>query len=415
MRRASRRRKDSSYFASRALVALAVLNVNNIVYMTTGERQVVSLVLLCVCSVLILRVGSRALALPFLAFATAIGAYLSLGAIHAWSNQVEITAGVWQRYAATLLTVWAVAAYSLSVRRTPEFDDFLRFIQGVLVIAVASVWLTPLLTPLWTHLPLAYETRLSGVFANPNEAGFVCAFALAFALFRPSPNRLLQYALFALAFGGVILSFSKAAVAAALLIIALAMLKSFRSTAVLGALALTLAALLVVPNLSSIAEWTADQTLIPLAQEHRERAQELSAFLSGQFDERVSTGRSKLWDIGWQRITEQFPFGSGLETFLELEGGLINPLTGNWQGVHNVFLLIWGESGFLPLLFTVIFFSAVALRLRSNVLSGLGAALLLVILFDFSSNHSALALRYSNVMLGLLIAIASLPRPLVRE
>lgn len=72
-------------------------------------------------------------------------------------------------------------------------------------------------------------------------------------------------------------------------------------------------------------------------------------FDTGIINNATLTGRDELWSMGLQLSLEAPLYGNGIGRLRDLDGGELFP--GHQSiGVHNMYLLIFGESGFLPLL-----------------------------------------------------------------
>jgi len=72
------------------------------------------------------------------------------------------------------------------------------------------------------------------------------------------------------------------------------------------------------------------------------RIEEFSSFAEGEVTARTTGGRTSLAEAGLERIYENPIFGHGLHTFMKFDD--------LGSGVHNQYLLIWGEAGIVALL-----------------------------------------------------------------
>ena len=73
-------------------------------------------------------------------------------------------------------------------------------------------------------------------------------------------------------------------------------------------------------------------------------------------------GRPGLWRLALEKSLQSPLIGNGLGTFQHLEGGLLNYMN-RPAGVHNLYLRLFGEAGFAPLLLYALFLLSL-LRLR---------------------------------------------------
>ena len=394
--------------AIRGLALMTILNVNNIVYQVTGALQVGSTAILILAALVLASSWRYGRSTPLFLFSAMVASYLLLGWLYSDQSTDGSEKSYPMAYLATVIVVWSFTSYLLKVSATTEHAKFLKFLQLMLLIATASVWLTPVLLPLWNYLPLGEgEQRYAGFFGNPNEAGFVAAYALAFVLLLPGRSSMLRVALAAFCFFGVVLSFSKTAIVIAVFVLVIGSMTHLRSR-----LALILAPLLIgfilvlVSSPAKMFYWVADQQFVELAPAQQKRLVEIGNLMEGQFDDATTTNRTQLWDIGFEQLSKHTPDGAGLGSYHHMEDGVWSVHADNWLGIHNTFLMVLGESGVVPAIFFISMLLVVAWRWRMGHGRGLELAIFFVMLADLMSNHSALEIRYSNVMLGVLFGLS---------
>lgn len=393
-------------YAARVFVAAAVLNANNIVYMATGIRQTGTVIMLISCITVIARVGQASLSLPFNLFALSILSYIVFGNFFYDSGSVESTDTSYSlTFAGTLLGVWAVASYTMHAAFQGSLEHYKSFIKTALLISTASIYLSPLLLPFWSYPPLASEERLSGFFGNPNEAGFIACGALVFVMLNTQRAVWIKAALIAFCIGGLVLSFSKTAITVGIVISTIALVQSLRGLAFFIVPAAAVMLVVFVQDPVAVIEALVDESFIDLSGEQRERIISIGRIVAGQIDDKVTTGRTELWEIGLQRIADRFPMGYGFDTFHHLVGGRY--FLDSWLGIHNTPLMLLGEGGIVPFVFFLLCLIVITARLLSAPEPMLAGLLFFVLLADYNSNHSALEIRYANVYLGLIIALTS--------
>jgi O-antigen ligase len=308
-------------------------------------------------------------------------------------------------YSATIIILWGVASYVAGLARPLDFDRFLRFVRNTFLIASGSVWASPILYQLYVNVAAGAEQRMGGFFGNPNEAAYAALIAMALVLNVPYRNSVLQGAALTLASGAVVLTFSKAGM---LLLIIVVGLHLFLRANGAGKLALMLMAILLVlaiQNANSILRYVLDLQLFELSSYQQSRILAVGEILGGRIDEETTTRRSVLWALTIERSWEKLPVGSGLGSYHNIVGGILE--NGVWQGSHNVFLMILGESGALPVLLLIgamIGTGYGVLRLpRAQV--ELMLLLTAVLLVSMMAGHAGLGVRYQNLTLGIVLGV----------
>lgn len=402
-------------YAVRVFVATAILNINNIVFMATGVSQAGSVIMLVACLVVVTRVGGAAWSSPFALFVASIGTYIFFGNIFYNPMLVENSETPYSmQYGSTLIGVWAVAAYTRHVTGSPKLNRFKSFMTAVLLVLVASIYVSPLLLPLWRYQPLASDDlRFSGFFANPNEAGFAASGALIFVALEPKRVIWLRAVLMMFCLGGVVLSFSKTAITVSIVVLTVVLIRSLRGLALYIAPIAAAVLILFVNEPVSVEELLANQSLVELSETQKARILSIGSVLTGEFDDKVTTGRTGLWELGLQRISDRFPAGYGFDAFHHLVGGVYHSamLGETWLGVHNTPLMLLGEGGVVPFVLFVACIFVVAARLFRIREPLLPALLLVMFLAEANSGHGALELRYENVFFGFLLAAVSVVPP----
>ena len=122
-------------------------------------------------------------------------------------------------------------------------------------------------------------------------------------------------------------------------------------------------------------------------------------------NEETTTLRSEGWEIAFGKILNRPIFGNGL-------GRLHNMKDHNGLGVHNVYLILWGESGIIPFLLLLVmifyFFFKGHFIFRDPGLSFLITGFLLVMAVHlYGSGQTGLRNQEANGILGFLIALTS--------
>ncbi len=251
------------------------------------------------------------------------------------------------------------------------------------------------------------EERSSGLFGNPNEAGVFANYALVIFLasFASSKHRLFYLGLCVLAFAAAVVSFSKAALIISVLIILFFLFRSiawfkFNSKGLNRYLFLTLflifsSVFYIVVNFSGFYE--------NLTRNQKIRVVGTLALMKGEINQYTTSSRTIVYEHGWSLIKKRPIIGNGFGSFHRFNSGKAR------FGVHNTFLLIIGESGFLPLLLFLIFF--MTLFFKGMLLDHLGigffiSGIVIVFLANMcGTGHHALDERTSNALIGIIIGI----------
>jgi hypothetical protein len=255
--------------------------------------------------------------------------------------------------------------------------------------------------------------RMAGFFGNPNEAGFAAAAALALVLGLPYRSRILNLVATILCAVAIALTFSKTALIVGIVIVAIATLRFLRGPALLLTPIIALMIIQTVQQPREVFDTLANQTVVELSADQKRRLREVGYVLSGDLTDAATTGRTVVWGIGVERIMEALPAGYGLGSFHFLQGGVYArggaSERAHWHGVHNAFLMYFGEGGFIVGLLFISFFAALIVK------AAMGASLrfewlwIAVLLAASMSTHGVLALRFVNLMIGVLIGVLSLP------
>ena len=186
--------------------------------------------------------------------------------------------------------------------------------------------------------------RASGINLNANVAGYIAVLALAFELFFMNKGkRLLHILITLLIMVGIFVTFSKASYAMTFGVLAFYLTYSLKASSgryglirMIGILAILLVSGVYLSQYSTL-----------LTKSQQERIQEFRGLLGGEINEETTTHRSKLALIGWQKIQEKPVFGSGFKSMSKMHS--------NTAGVHNQYLLLWGEAGIFAVLAFIYF------------------------------------------------------------
>lgn len=395
-------------FAFWTLGVLCLLNATGLADMGLGPPRAYSALTLLACLLALaelLRTGPReALGTPGLLLLLCLLSYLCIGIVVAIPSGTELSAIRYLKgglYSGLVVTAAAVGGRA--VWRTLGGTRFLTCVLLILATSCALMLASPWLWGILPNAPPEGAYRFFGSFGNPNQAAVVASFGVvtALALLRHGRFPVLVYGVLVLAVVAVVGTLSRAAmiVLPILMLGALFASRGAERRRLLGALAIiVVAAVGAAMNVNldllddrQVARFEALTDLLPPVSIND------PSFIS----------RRVLLELGLDQALESPLVGSGLGSFHHLEGAWYNE-HGDIMGVHNQYLLILGEAGFLPL---ILFLSFLAVTLHAGLRKGriwaLGAVsgwAAVVALFGLTS-HNLLMHWPVNFMIGLGCAV----------
>ena len=246
---------------------------------------------------------------------------------------------------------------------------FLRSILLVLTASSTVVVLTPVLRRMgvllpWELLHSLDSLRFVGAFWEPNIAGFLGCITVALALaFLGNVQRpVLAYLALPIGSLAAFCSFSKTAILTLGVILAFFLLlngRRGRGRILLGLGAMALIGVLVLQKL----DMDDLRVMIALGGRRLQRVFDVLDMVTGRFGPSVLSDRGYLWEMGLRQSLESPIVGHGLGRFYIMDDAPFN----EWQqvrvGVHNMYLLLLGEAGIVPLgLYLLYLFSLLRLR-----------------------------------------------------
>lgn len=303
----------------------------------------------------------QALGLPGLLMIFAFLSYLVIGftVSIAVGSLVRVDIGEFLRNNTLFLPALLAAAFGTrGILVRMETDVFLKnvlilMIAGCVVIVITSIFsfaiseitLLGILQAGFTNFRSG--NRSIGFHQSPNDTAMIgCAtFILALSFLSKSKMRPLAHIGLTVGFLTVLGSLSKTGILTlvATLFFILVFMGRRRRIAAITWIGLLIVCLLVVGD-------TFGRRNIFQGFLQQERISQLFLlFDTGTINNATLTGRGELWSMGLQLSLEAPLYGNGIGRLRDLDGGELFP--GHQSiGVHNMYLLIFGESGFLPLL-----------------------------------------------------------------
>ena len=394
--------------AARVLLITTVLNLNGFFRMAFNAERSVSVVMLLTSLFLLSKCRKYLQSKLVTLLSLTIFVYLVVGTVfYNYSNGTQPLIRYWIGYLSSLLIILAIASYTISAGYAHRLDSLLRFIRGCLVVVVVSVILSPILyEKVYITLPPSDPNRFGGLFGNPNEAGIMSCLALVGFYTIPFRSKIIQASVLVVAFAAIVLTFSKTAIVLAIFLTAWAIARSVKKYPLLLYIVIPLALSVSVYNidLAQLFSSLANKNILDLNDNQRVRISAIGEILTGTINADTSTGRTELWKLGIERAIDVLPFSTGLGSYHSFVGGEINQ-SGVWVGVHNTFLMFWGEGGVFAamlLLFTMAYFLLTVSQLAARDFE---VSCLLILIADMSATHNALLLRYNNIFFGLVLGM----------
>lgn len=394
---------------SAALLTLILgLNLNGFLNLLLGVNQVFSGPIFLLSAVLVLNVAKVQIriSVELIIFVLAVLAYLFVGAFYySHLRSVNLPESYFRTYLSSLVVIFALASYVASLESLEKVDAYFRFVRNVLLLSAVSVLFSPFLYSIYSNPPPSSAYRMGGFFGNPNEAAMASLLAFALVVGFPFRSKALHWFSIALVSLAILLSFSKTGILVLVFLgaIYLFIYGGFYLRLVYFLFLLVCGLLLLEPETALNALLT--NSFFEFDQSQEARIRTVFLILSGSLNEDVTTGRSFLWALSIERIADALPAGQGLGSMHHLIGGIHE--LGTWQGAHNTFLMIAGESGLFPALLltaslSILFFRILRNRLYVSALFSVG----FVLLVDMLVTHGALGVRYHNLLLALTFGVS---------
>jgi O-antigen ligase len=254
--------------------------------------------------------------------------------------------------------------YTLFIIERGKIGWFLNCLNGLLIIgSLLTIFAIPVgLYTLNYVTPPRFQslTRMSGIYLDPNFAGFAANITAIFglsSLFRPNAPKFLGILSIISGFGAVAASFSKTGILSLIVLILTTTLVYFvmykRVDVKIRRVANIFFAMLFYGIFQLLIFVSLNLDTLP--KEQRERIQQIENIILGKADKSDTSNRANLVELGLSKIGERPLFGTGYLSFTYLLDA--GNQTGDNVGVHNIFLRVWGEAGiFAFLLFTGFWF-----------------------------------------------------------
>ncbi len=389
--------KRSTYVAFFTLAIIIIFNLNGMLFMLLGVLQLMTPILILCIAVLTLNLYPKfmkGMGQVGKIYACVIFAYIFVGFAALINSGAELKLTYIVANVISVITVICIAAFTYTYL-VENNKSFVNPIFYMVLLSTSSIPLSPILLTIY-KVPPAEIARGFGFFANPNEGGILSVIGLGLLIAARIPGYLKVIFYFML-LANCVLTFSKSAMLLFGLVSMVGFLTSdfkvkFRySFVIIGAFVIAAySAPIFYNNLESVQKRRIDQVL--------------AIAVEGEINADTTSSRSELWEIGLVKINDHVLLGNGLGQLHHMKGGVAS--LGVDQGVHNVFLMLWGEAGLFVLMGFIFFCLAylfnwvTMLKVMPKEILTITLVSFVCLFMDMMSAHNVLNLRMHNFFLG---------------
>ncbi len=299
----------------------------------------------------------KSIGTPGLLLIATIASYLIIGSAVSLVSGVDLLTRDVARQAFFLLVTLATILGGRSILERIGIEEISKWMLLVLIASCAVILLTPTLNSIGILPEYRLPSRLTGVFSDPNDAGFVACITavLALALLYNNIHRSLAYSALALGCAAVIMTFSYAALLVLGMVFIFCLILNGRSlkqdifrTAVTVTLSAIVFVLLGMVVYSNIIPQQDQDTAEPIFNQIDSALNTIRRENRGTDGRRTTlAARVRQWELGAEKVMESPFIGNGLGQLYYIEGAPLNhenlPI-----GIHNLYLLLLGEAGIIP-------------------------------------------------------------------
>ena len=399
------------------MLALIILcNLNGAAYMGFGTTRMFTPIIAICCLILIqacLHSVSAKKALGFSGFliVSALVSYLYIGCFIAFVNASweSYYYGILIGHLFTIIVIIAAAIGGRAVIRQTGPEPVLKAILVLLTLDCIIILASPILSDVYRekNMPGSYTYRSFGTFLDPNGAGLIaCATAvLALSFFSLKQHRKFAYLALILGTAAILGTASRAAMLSFVCYFFLFFLfnSGVRRFVLKGSIFMILSGIIVFDLLFlKTAEYLSRISVILFFHRHN--------FLKIERRYGSSDRRIPIWYLALDQIFESpisTIFGLGLGKMYRVENAPIDDIVrGQPFGVHNNYLLFFGESGLIPLtLFLLFFVYLFFLKISNPVVRNAIFGWVLTIAVFCLTQHTIILKRTVAFIIGLSCAL----------
>lgn len=380
------------------MAVVIIFNLNGMLFMLVGVMQLMTPILILCTIVLTFNLYPyflKGLGRTGKLYASVILGYLILGLVATVYNGHILKMNYVVANTISVLTVTCIAAFTYQYFIV-HGRSFINAIFYMVLLSSCSIPLSPLLLTVYSNPP-AEISRGFGFFANPNEGGILSVIGLGLLLAAKIPGTL-KTVFYVVLLMNTVLTFSKSS----MLLFGLVSMAAFATSGSREKMRYSV----VIIGAMMVASYVAPTFYEGLDHVQKRRIDQVLAIATqGEINADTTSSRSDLWEIGLGKINEHVLIGNGLGQLHHMKGGISS--LGVEQGVHNVFLMLWGEAGvlvfiaFLFFCFAYLFDWVVLLKVMPKPLLTVSMVSFICLFMDMMSAHNVLNLRMHNLFLGL--------------
>lgn len=389
------------------LTFLFMLNANGLVYMAFGIPQIASVfiypILISILVLLVTRKKKMIMHPTSIVFVFGLITYVVISIFSSVfvSHSANVTTlNLLLSYLSSVI-VFFLFVIGLSSYFPFQLLAYLRILAIILVFACILVPLS-LIYRQYLMFPPLEITRGFGLFANPNEAGVVSCFTIALLLFLYRQTKEIRFIVSIIVpIIGVLASFSKTAIfIMGIIFIAYSVLgKSKYSFILIVISSITVTSFLINMNVDGLVN-------IGFTSLQAQRLNQVAEIIfTGQINATTTTSRTLLWEFGFNEFVSSPYIGQGMGMLHKMD--YITDALGNPQGVHNMYLMLLGESGTVPIfiiLTSLIYgFSSSAVKFFDTQEPKFlfAAMIFLIVIIDGMASHHLLSIKYNIIFLAI--------------
>ena len=256
----------------------------------------------------------------------------------------------------SILTIIAVAVGGRAMVRQAGPESVLKAVLVLLTLDCVIILLSPILRAhFYMNTPVTGEHRLFGTFRDPNGAGFIgcltCVLALSFFSFQQ--HRKFAYLALTVGIVAIIGTFSRIAFLSFIFYFVLFFVWNVGTRRFV----VKWSALMIL--IGSIAYMTTPLKQFQLHGDQISRLKSIVSILTVR-TETYDADRMEVWLLALKQILESPILGLGLGKMYQVENAPYAYAHYDHRliklGVHNNYLLLWGEGGIIPLALFLLFF-----------------------------------------------------------
>ena len=394
--------------SAKSIIIISVLSLNELIFMLTGLSRTASVILIIPAGFMIVHYWVHLFENKVvLTFIVPVVIYFLLAlAYGTFSGSIDFLL-----IPSILITIMPSLLISLHIVKSDEktVDDFVEFSRNMLFLTSVAIVLSPWYYPYMPNLVRAhtFEQRFSGFFTSPNDACFAAILFLNFVLYRPFKQKTVNTFAMILVIFATYLTLSKTGI--------ILLITSFLVFLLLKRkwLFLSVFCIFVIPMRYFVDVLYELNYALSLHLIRLDRMRKIVDFLTGSFEQ--IGHKDILWYDAIMRIKYNFPHGAGLGTFHRLVDSVYEYRIPNssvnhiddWLGVHNMYLMIFGESGFFAFLVFVVCYGKLIISALFSSKDKLPFAVILASLVFFGAVHDAFQFRALMVLLAVAIGLLS--------